>query len=236
MKQALALAEGLIASGSRGYVCVTGVHGVMEAQDDENFRRILNEAFMNTPDGMPMSWVGHIQGFGEMDRVYGPDFMLEMCQLSVERGYRHFLYGGNEGVAPLLAECLRARYPGLQVIGTYTPPFRSLNQSEEDNLFSQIGAASPHVLWVGLSTPKQEKFMANYIDRLRVPMMVGVGAAFDINSGQVKDAPIWMKRSGLQWFHRLLQEPRRLAKRYLINNPRFVMKIGKQLLTRNYVA
>jgi N-acetylglucosaminyldiphosphoundecaprenol N-acetyl-beta-D-mannosaminyltransferase len=236
MERALQLAEAWIGSGENGYVCVTGVHGVMEAQEDMGFLSILNDAAINVPDGMPMTWVGRMQGFKTMDRVYGPDFMLEMCRLSIDRGYRHFLYGGQERVAPLLAERLLERFPGLQIVGTFTPPFRPLNAQEEWDLIQAVTDSKPHMLWVGLSTPKQERFMAAFGARLSVPLLVGVGAAFDIHTGRSKDAPAWMKRAGMQWFHRLLLEPRRLARRYLINNPRFIFGITRQLLNEHLGA
>jgi N-acetylglucosaminyldiphosphoundecaprenol N-acetyl-beta-D-mannosaminyltransferase len=230
--KAISLTDAAIRSGKTGYICVTGVHGVMEAQKDALFREILNSAMINTPDGMPMSWVGWMDGFRTMDRVYGPDFMLAICELSVRRGYRHFLLGGKPGVAPVLQNALQSRFPGLNVVGTYTPPFRSLTPEEEELLCDLVRSSKPDIIWVGLSTPKQEKFMAAYSERLRVPLMVGVGAAFDIHSGQTRDAPNWMKRSGLQWLHRLAQEPRRLAPRYLKNNPRFLFLVSRQLARR----
>ena len=206
----------------RGYVTVTGVHGVMEAQRDESLRAILNEAFLCTPDGMPMVWLGKLAGFREIGRVYGPDFMLDVCQASPQEGIRHFFYGGANGVAAELRDKLTARFPGLQVVGTYEPPFRPLTAEEEATLSGLIKESRPDVLWVGLSTPKQERFMAEYISKLDVPLMVGVGAAFDFNTGRVKQAPDWMQAIGMEWFYRLCQEPRRLWKRYLTNNPRFV--------------
>jgi N-acetylglucosaminyldiphosphoundecaprenol N-acetyl-beta-D-mannosaminyltransferase len=230
LSTAVDMADRWIAAKNRGYICVTGVHGVMEAQKDVEFLRILNHAFINTPDGMPMSWVGHLQGLSQMDRVFGPDFLATMCQLSVWRGYRHFLYGGEPGVAELLKETLQRRFPGLLVVGTYTPPFRNLSAAEEDDVLAQVQASKPHILWVGLSTPKQERFMAHYIDRLEVPLLVGVGAAFDYHTGRIRDCPHWVKRAGLQWSHRLLQDPRRLWKRYLRNNPAFVWNIVLQTL------
>ena len=226
---AVDLADKWVATGNHGYICVTGVHGVMEAQSDSEFRRILNHAIINTPDGMPMSWVGHLQGFPEMDRVFGPDFMTAMCRLSVEKGYRNFLYGGKPGVAEHLGETLREKFPGLQVVGTYTPPFRSLNLKEEEELFIQIRETRPHIIWVGLSTPKQEHFMEQYIKRLQVPLLVGVGAAFDYHTGRIRDCPEWVKRSGLQWLHRLMQDPKRLWRRYLHNNPAFLWHIACQI-------
>jgi N-acetylglucosaminyldiphosphoundecaprenol N-acetyl-beta-D-mannosaminyltransferase len=202
----------------------------MEAQSDSEFRHILNHAFINTPDGMPMCWVGHLQGFTQIDRVYGPDFMTAMCRLSVERGYRHFLYGGQPGVAELLKKALQSKFPGLEVAGTYTPPFRSLTPQEEEEVLTQVRESKPHILWVGLSTPKQERFMAQYIDCLQVPLLVGVGAAFDYHTGRIRDCSHWIKRAGLQWLHRLLQDPRRLWKRYLRNNPAFIWNIVLQAL------
>lgn len=214
----------------RGYVCITGVHGVMEAQQDAAFRRILNQAFLCTPDGMPTVWMGWLAGQRAMDRVYGPDLMLEVCRVSPAHGIRHFFYGGANGAAEELRAKLCARFPGLEVVGVFEPPFRPLNACEEAELTRRVRAARPHVMWVGLSTPKQEKFMAEYLPRLEVTLMVGVGAAFDFHSGRVRQAPRWMQRSGLEWLYRVCQEPRRLWRRYLRNNPRFVVLATAQLL------
>jgi len=213
----------------KGYICVTGVHGVMEAQEDATLRRILNQAFLCTPDGVPMVWMGWLRGHREMSRVYGPDLMLEVCAWSEKSGCRHFFFGGAPGVAEQLRDNLTKRFPNLQVVGCYTPPFRPLNAEEEKQLQEMVHAAPPDILWVGLSTPKQEKFMAEFLPRLEVTLMIGVGAAFDFHSGRVKQAPRWMQRTGLEWFYRLCQEPGRLAKRYIRNNPLFVVKIAGQL-------
>ncbi|HSY35858.1 MAG TPA: WecB/TagA/CpsF family glycosyltransferase [Acidobacteriaceae bacterium] len=229
LDRAVEMADRWIAGKNRGYICVTGVHGIMEAQSDSELQHILNHAFLNTPDGMPMSWVGHLQGFSKMDRVFGPDLMASLCEISVERNYRHFLYGGETGVAELLKEKLESRFPGLQIVGTYTPPFRGLTAQEEEEIFDRLQVLRPHILWVGLSTPKQERFMARYIDRLQVPLLVGVGAAFDYHTARISDCSDWIKRAGLQWLHRLLQDPKRLWKRYLKNNPAFLWRIALQL-------
>ena len=221
MEDALRRTEALLDRNGMGYICVTGVHGIMEAQADAGFRHILNRSFLTTPDGMPTVWLGHLQGFREMTRVYGPDFMANFCGRSIERGYRHFLFGGKPGVAEELQAELLRRFPGLQVVGTYTPPFRPLNKTEEEKLTAELERSRADVLWCGLSTPKQERFMAAYAGRLPVRLMVGVGAAFDLLSGNLSEAPGWMKRSGLQWLYRLIKEPRRLWRRYLSNNPRF---------------
>lgn len=214
---------------AKGYICITGVHGVTEAQDDPEFRRILNRSFLCTPDGMPMVWMGKIAGHREMDRVYGPDLMELVCASSRERGWRHFFYGGAEGVAAQLQARLEERFPGLQIVGTYTPPFRPLTPDEQQHLVRMVDETRPDIFWVGLSTPKQEKFMAEYLPKLNVSLMVGVGAAFDFHSGRVRQAPRWIQRSGLEWFYRLCQEPRRLWKRYLRNNPLFIARVFLQL-------
>ena len=233
MGLAITIADEWLCGNCPGYICVTGVHGVMEAQRDLSLRDILNQGMMNLPDGMPMSWVGRLQGFADMDRVFGPDFMKEFCRLSQHRSYRHFLYGGEPGVAERLKEMLEAQFPGLQIVGTFTPPFRPLTPEEEDELLEHVHSSRPHIMWVGLSTPKQENFMARYVDRLQVPLLVGVGAAFDYHTGRIRDCSPWIKRAGLQWLHRLLQDPRRLWRRYLRNNPVFIAKILLQFLRGN---
>jgi N-acetylglucosaminyldiphosphoundecaprenol N-acetyl-beta-D-mannosaminyltransferase len=214
---------------TKGYVCVTGVHGVSEAQRDPELRSILNRAWLNTPDGMPMVWVGKLQGFRDMDRVYGPDLMLLMCQLAAQRGYSSFLHGGGEGVAQELQRRLEARFPGLQIVGTCTPPFRPLTPGESEELVRRVREAKPDIIWVGLSTPKQEKFMAEHWQKLDATLMFGVGAAFDFHAGRTRQAPRWMQRCGLEWFFRLGCEPRRLWRRYLKNNPLFVLRILGQI-------
>src|SRR5580658_10233052 len=166
LSRAVELADRWVSAGKPGYISVTGVHGVMEAKADLEFREILNRAVLNAPDGMPMTWVGRLQGHTKMDRVFGPDLMAAMCGLSVERGYRNFLYGGKPGVAQILRDSLERRFPGLAVVGTYTPPFGALTRDEEEEICRLVRAAKPHIVWVGLSTPKQERFMAEFAERL----------------------------------------------------------------------
>lgn len=213
----------------KGYVCVTGVHGVCEAQRDPQFRDILNRSLLNTPDGMPMSWVGRLQGHSNMNRVYGPDLMLGISDEGRAHNIRHFYFGGKEGVAKALQKNMETRFPGLLVVGTYTPPFRPLNLEEELALASIIEEARPHFFWVGLSTPKQERFMSLNFRKLDANIFIGVGAAFDMHAGLIRQAPRWMQTSGLEWFYRLCTEPRRLWKRYLYNNPLFIARIIAQL-------
>ncbi len=229
MEQAVQLSDGLLQSGRKGYVCVTGVHGIMEAHRDVRLAQILNRAFLCTPDGMPTVWLGRLQGHRIMRRVYGPDYMLALCKLSIHRRYRHFLYGGGEGIAERLKRRLEELIPGIEIAGTFTPPYRPLNPYEQARLFAVVRNCQPDIFWVGLSTPKQERFMAEYIDRLDTKLMAGVGAAFDIHAGTLKDASSWVKQCGLQWLDRLIQEPHRLWKRYLFNNPRFIGQACLQL-------
>jgi N-acetylglucosaminyldiphosphoundecaprenol N-acetyl-beta-D-mannosaminyltransferase len=214
---------------TKGYICVTGVHGVSEAQVDPAFRQILNQAFLNTPDGMPMVWMGRLQGFRNMRRVYGPDLMLRVCELSVQRGFSHFFYGGAQGVAEELKTRLQQRFPGLKVAGTFCPPFRALTAGEAEELRAVLAVARPDIVWVGLSTPKQEKFMAGHWRNLDATLFIGVGAAFDFHAGRVRQAPRWMQRTGLEWLFRLACEPRRLWRRYCKNNPLFVFRAFCQL-------
>ncbi len=222
MAMALGIIEGWIARRESHYVCVTGVHGVMESQRDGALRRIHNQAGLVTPDGMPLVWLSRLKGFRHVDRVYGPDLMLALCERSAATGYRHFFYGGAAGVPQQLADVLQKRFPGLRVVGTYSPPFRPLSPEEDEQVVRMINAADPDIVWVGLGSPKQEYWMAEHRARLAAPVLIGVGAAFDFLTGRKPQAPCWMQRAGLEWLFRLLTEPRRLWRRYLINNPLFV--------------
>ena len=218
-----------ITTHTRGYICAAGVHGVMEAQRDTSLRRIFSQALLVVPDGMPTVWMGRLQGLRHMRRVFGPDLMLAAFGSPALRRCSHFLYGGNKGVARQLQANLQRRFPQARIVGTYTPPFRPLNDAENDRLFETVALTRPDIMWVGLSTPKQERFMAEYLPRLDTTLMIGVGAAFDFHTGRLKDSPPWVKQMGLQWLHRLAQEPARLGKRYLSNNPRFLMHAFLQL-------
>ena len=229
MDLAVAAIEGWIQRSEPHYVCVATVNNITECQRDPEFRRIHARSGMVTPDGMPLVWLSQLKGARHVKRVYGPDLMLEMSQVSVEKGYRYFLYGGGEGIADRLASKLIERYPGLQIVGTDTPPFSPLTTEEDQAAIERINAAKPDIVWVGLSTPKQERWMASHVHKLNVPVLIGVGAAFDFHAGVKKQAPHWMQRSGLEWLHRLACEPRRLWKRYFINNPWFVGLVLLQL-------
>lgn len=230
MDRAVSRIDSLLAHGHKGYICVTGVHGIMESQSDPSLKRIINNSVLTIPDGRPTVWVGWLRGFFEMRQVTGPDMMLRIFSLSAEKGYTHFFYGGNTGVADELRDELTERFPGAKVLGTYTPPFRPLNAEEEAELIARIDQLKPDFFWVGLSTPKQEKFMNDHISKLDTRLMVGVGAAFDIHTGRIKDAPYWMKFVGVQWLHRMYQDPSRLWRRYVINNPKFLYHLMRDFL------
>jgi N-acetylglucosaminyldiphosphoundecaprenol N-acetyl-beta-D-mannosaminyltransferase len=217
------------AQGRKGYVCVTGVHGVTEAQKDEEFRAILNAAFLNTCDGMPLVWVGRAQLGAGVQRVYGPDLMLAIMEATRDGNFSHFFYGGAPGVAEALRETMEKRFPGVRIAGTFCPPFRPLNADEERALQDELAAKKPDMFWVGLSTPKQERFMAAYLPRLATTVAFGVGAAFDFHTGRMREAPRWMMRAGLQWLHRVCSDPRRLWRRYAVIVPTFLFRIFLQM-------
>jgi N-acetylglucosaminyldiphosphoundecaprenol N-acetyl-beta-D-mannosaminyltransferase len=224
MSDALAEIERWIEESEPHYVCVTGVHGVMESQRDQALKEIHNASGLTTPDGMPLVWAGKAAG-ARISRVYGPDLMLALCAIAEQRGWSHFLYGGRAGIPELLATRLRQRFPRLSVVGTHSPPFRPTTPEEDAELVQAMNEAGPDIVWVGLSTPKQERWMADHVGRLDAPVLIGVGAAFDIHAGTLPQAPKWMQRSGLEWLYRLFREPRRLWRRYLRNNPAFLYRI-----------
>jgi N-acetylglucosaminyldiphosphoundecaprenol N-acetyl-beta-D-mannosaminyltransferase len=232
MSQAVSLIENALDGDGKNYICATGVHGITEAQKDAGLKAILNGALLNVPDGKATVWIGWIQRFSQMGHVGGPELMLEMCRLSLSKNYTHFLYGGNPGVVEELSVALRRMFPRIRIVGSYTPPFRHLNSQEESDLIRMVALCSPDIFWVGISTPKQEKFMAEYLPKLDTKLMVSVGAAFDFHSGRVKFAPLWVRRAGFAWLYRLCHEPRRLWKRYLLGYPPFIWAMTLQLLGR----
>ncbi len=227
-RQAVAEVARWIEDGERHYVCVTGVHGVMESQRDPALRDIHNASGLTTPDGMPLVWCAKKAGVATVTRVYGPDLLIDVLEAGIDHGWRHFFYGGAEGVPELLADRLRERIPELQVAGCFSPPFRALTAAESEEVAAMINATKADVVWVGLSTPKQERWMAEHRDRLEAAALVGVGAAFDFHTGRVRQAPAVLQRNGLEWAFRLAVEPRRLWRRYLRNNPAFVVRIARR--------
>jgi exopolysaccharide biosynthesis WecB/TagA/CpsF family protein len=211
-------------------IAVTGMHGVMEAQHDPAFKDVLNRADAVVPDGMPLVWLGRLRGLVLPRRVYGPELMLSFCQQAATKNYRHFFYGGAAGQPEKLADLFRNIFPGLQVAGAFSPPFRPLTLEEDAEIVSMINAATPDILWVGLGTPKQETWIQEHRERLQVPVAIGVGAAFDIHAGTKAQAPVWMREHGLEWLFRLAHEPRRLWRRYLVYGSEFVVRVGFELI------
>jgi len=231
-EQTLDWIDAAVATRRRGYVCVAAVHTVMACQEDEALRAAVLGADFTVPDGQPLVWALNALGAGLGDRVYGPELMDRACARAAESGQRFFLYGGRtHGALAELARSLRLRYPGLKIVGGHCPPFRPLTDAEEEAVAADIDRSGADVVWVGIGVPKQEKWMAHMRDRLDAPVLIGVGAAFDFHAGLVPQAPDALQRLGLEWAFRLLQEPRRLWRRYLRYNPRFVLGFFRQYLS-----
>jgi N-acetylglucosaminyldiphosphoundecaprenol N-acetyl-beta-D-mannosaminyltransferase len=231
-EQAMNAMDGLIERREPGIVCAVAVHAVTVGYEDAEMRESLQRATLVLPDGMPVVWAAKLLGERLHDRVYGPELMLRYSDRCAERGHRVWLYGGrDQGSLVQLALCMRRRHPGIEIVGGYSPPFRELTPEEEADVVQQINQARPDVLWVGTGVPRQEKWMARMRDRLEVPVMCGVGAAFDFHAGRVSQAPRWMQERGLEWIYRIAQEPSRLLPRYLYFNPRFLIAFGRQLLS-----
>lgn len=218
----------IIDEGAHTYVTFTGVHGVMESQRDQVLMSVFNGAGISAPDGMPMVWAGRWAGIPGGARCYGPDCMLDLCRLAAEKRWPIFLYGGKVGVAETLADNLMMKFPNLIVAGTLTPPFRALTEEEIEDEISTINESRARFVFVGLGAPKQERWMAERVSRLQANALFGVGAAFDFHTGLVRQAPLWVQRIGMEWFYRLCTEPRRLASRYLRNNPAFIARIVRR--------
>jgi N-acetylglucosaminyldiphosphoundecaprenol N-acetyl-beta-D-mannosaminyltransferase len=229
--QAMDVMDGMVARRERGYVSAVAVHAVMVAHGEEEMRRAVLGSSLIVPDGMPVVWAANLLGENLPNRVYGPELMDRYSRRCAERGHRVWLYGGrDQGSLTQLALNMRRRHPGINIVGGYSPPFRPLTEEEEDALIRQIESDRPDVLWVGIGVPKQEKWMARMRERLSVPVMCAVGAAFDFHAGRVSQAPAWMQERGLEWIYRIAQEPRRLLPRYLYYNPRFMAAFARQYL------
>lgn len=229
MQQALGSIQDWIERGERQYVCVVPAHSIMDAYQQPELRPLFNAAGLCTPDGMGVVWLLKWYGYPHVSRVYGPDLMLAVCERSITKGWSHFFYGGAPGIAAQLAKCLQARFPGLQVAGAYCPPFSELSIVEEQQVIELINTSGADIVWVGISSPKQERWMAKHRASLQAPVLIGVGAAFDFLSGAKPQAPRWVQRSGFEWLYRFIREPRRLWRRY-IQYPRFILLIVAQRL------
>jgi len=212
------------------YICATSVHGIIEAQDDVEMKEVLSRSFLNCPDGKPLAFVGRLHGIRRMHQIKGPDLFLHICKITSKMNIRHYFYGGKEGVAKDLSEKMRKRYPGFKVAGFFCPPFHLLSETEKNDIAHKINISKADIVWVGLSTPKQEKWAAEFKDRLEAKIIFTVGAAFDFHTGNIKFAPPWMCKIGLEWLYRLISEPKRLWPRYSRIVPLFLYLSVLQLL------
>ncbi|HWK24499.1 MAG TPA: WecB/TagA/CpsF family glycosyltransferase [Ureibacillus sp.] len=208
------------------YICVSNVHTTVMGYEEEDYRAILNASLMSIPDGGPLSTIGRRDGYPNMERTTGPDLMGEIFRASSMKGYRHFFYGSTEATLEKLKQNLLKKYPYLEVVGMYSPSFRPLTAEEDERIIQQINAAQPDFIWVGLGAPKQEKWMAAHKNKVK-GLMIGVGAGFDYYAENIKRAPHWMQNNNLEWLYRLLQDPKRLFKRYLHTNIKFLWLVGR---------
>lgn len=228
MERALQVIATHLQSGHSGYVCAVGVHGVLESLERRELAKAYSESIINVPDGAPTVWVGRAQGFRRMNHVTGPALMLEVFNRTEFASCSHFFYGGKPGVADELAAAMLRRFPWARIAGTFTPPFRDLTELEEREFIARINDLRPDIVWVGISTPRQDLWMRRMLPRLNTRLMFGVGAAFDFHTGRIRVCPEWVKRSGFNWLHRLMQDPKRLWRRNVYNTA-FLWHIALQL-------
>jgi len=232
LQRACSFIEECIQRRRKTYICIAPVSTIVDCQKSSEYLKIINEAGMVTPDGMPLVWLGKLKGEKSMERTYGPDLMLAFSEMSQQKGYRHYFYGGTPETGCLLLERLKSKFPGLNIAGAYAPPLRPAGAFEEAAILEQINKANPDVLWVGLGSPKQDYWMRDHREKLAVPVIMGVGAAFDFVAGVKQQAPLWMRRCGLEWLFRLCSEPRRLWKRYLFGNTLFIYFLIKDMMKK----
>ena len=223
-----------VSEKAKTYVCVAPVSTIVDCQRNEGYKNIINQAGMVTPDGMPVVWLGKLKGSKVIQRTYGPDLMLALCEWGEDKGLKHFFYGGSEEVISILKNKLHEKFPGIKIAGTYSPPQMALDDIESPEVVAQINESQSDVIWVGLGSPKQDYWMYHHREAFHAPVMIGVGAAFDFLSGKKAQAPKWIQRSGLEWLFRLCCEPRRLWRRYLIGNSLFLYWLLKNALKAKF--
>lgn len=231
LSDACFLIENAVAQNKKIYICTCPVSTIMECRKNETVLRSVNSATLATPDGMPVVWLGKIKGYNNIGRVYGPDLLLEICRISGKKNYNNYFYGSSSRVLEMLQKKLKNKFLDLPISGAYSPPFRELTKNEDDEIVKMINNSNSDILWVGLGSPKQDIWMMEHRDKINVPVMAGVGAAFDFISEEKKQAPKWMRKTGTEWLFRLLSEPKRLWKRYLLGNPLFLYLVCKEFLT-----
>lgn len=232
MNDACSLIEDALLRREKIYICVCPVSTIMECKKNNQVLTSVNSADLATPDGMPTVWIGKIQGYKNIRRVYGPELMQKICGISGKNGYRNYLYGSSPDVLGKLKEKLNKKYPGLIISGIFSPPFRQLSKDEDDKVVEDINSSNSDIVWVGLGSPKQDLWMHEHRNRINAPVLIGVGAAFDFIAGTKPQAPRWMRNSGFEWLFRLITEPKRLWRRYLINYPLFVYYVLVELVSK----
>lgn len=221
-----------VRSGNGGYVCFTNVHASVMAYNNPEYLTVLNQSFMTLPDGKPVYWVGRLKGVNDIQQIPGPDFLPILMGCNIVPPLRHYFYGGRSDVLEKLIENLKAEFPDIVIAGWESPPYRDLSADEDSQMVRRIKESGASIIWVGLGAPKQEYWMASHFEQLKPAVLFGIGAAFDFHAGNVKRAPSWMRTIGLEWFYRLVQEPRRLWKRYLVTNTLFVVYVLKSLFLK----
>jgi len=232
MKDACLLVEEAILKRRKIYICVCPVSTIMECKRNNQVLTSVNSANLATPDGIPVVWIGKILGYKNIRRVYGPELMQEICGISGKNGYRNYLYGSSPDVLGKLREKLNKKYSGLIISGFFSPPFRQLSKDEDDKVVEDINSSNSDIVWVGLGSPKQDLWMYEHRGRINAPVMIGVGAAFDFIAGTKLQAPRWIRDNGFEWLFRLVTEPKRLWRRYLINYPLFLYYLLVELVSK----
>lgn len=213
---------------SGNYICVSNVHTTVLSYEDSDYKKVQNNALLRLPDGAPLSSVARKKGFSEAKRVTGPDLMQKIFESSDSNGYRHYFYGSTEETLKKLRDKLQEKYPNINIVGMYSPPFRTLTEEEDNEIIKNINNTEADIVWVGLGAPKQEIWMNNHKNKIK-GLMIGVGAGFDYHAGNIKRAPKWMQKCSLEWLYRLLQDPKRLFKRYFRTNTKFIKLVHKEL-------
>ncbi|MDD5691136.1 MAG: WecB/TagA/CpsF family glycosyltransferase [Candidatus Omnitrophica bacterium] len=234
MHNACLFIEEAIAKRRKKYICVCPVSTIMECRRNKKVLNSVNSADLITPDGMPTVWIGRIKGHKNIKRVYGPELMQEICSISVKKGYKHYFYGSSQDTLNQLQKKLKDKYPGLIISGSFSPPFRQLTEEESARIVGEINNSNPDVLWVGLGSPKQDLWMYEYRDKLNAPVLIGVGAAFDFLAGIKLQAPGWIRNNGFEWLFRLMTEPKRLWRRYLVDGSLFVYYVLIELFLNRF--
>ncbi|MCK5013154.1 MAG: WecB/TagA/CpsF family glycosyltransferase [Candidatus Omnitrophica bacterium] len=232
--QACDVIDGRINDRKKVYICVAPVSTIVDCQSDHEYKKVLNNADMITPDGMPLVWIGKLKGDKNIGRTYGPDLMQALCRSGEKKGYKHYLYGSTESTCGLLRNVLKRKFPNIDIRGHYAPPYRPVHAQEDESIVNEINSADPDILWVGLGSPKQDFWMYEHRAKLKAPIIIGVGAAFDFIAGVKKQAPRWMRRFGLEWFFRLCSEPKRLWKRYFLGNTKFIYLLIKHSIKSRF--